>query len=390
MSLPTMTAPPTAPTVSDDSQTFNMRAFALVAWFATHVAEQSLWAAALPSAITGTDFSATSTTSLTVGAGSKSLTIQTGKQFQIGQPVRIAYTTTPSDYMDGQVTAYNSGTGAMTVNVTATGGSGTQSAWTVSLLPGSGSDFVTLTGTQTLTDKTLQTPVIGGGVSGVAAGKLGYSGGLLTYGDGANQWTIASTDQAQTLSNKTIDFGVGGNVGKVNGNTFAATAGTATITFFNSSDTVVGRATTDTLTNKTLDAPTINNATISSGTINASNAVSDTGTIAAASPGFRGLPASSQSPGSGITLALADAGKQVPNSSGGWTIPANASVAFPIGSSIVLYNNSSSSQTVAITSDTLRLAGTASTGSRTLAQRGLATIVKVAAAEWVISGAGVS
>jgi len=68
-----------------------------------------------------------------------------------------------------------------------------------------------------------------------------------------------------TLTNKTIDT-AGPNTIKVNGNTLAATAGSATVTVPNSSDTLVGRNTTDTLTNKTLTAPAI--STISnSGTV---------------------------------------------------------------------------------------------------------------------------
>jgi hypothetical protein len=72
------------------------------------------------------------------------------------------------------------------------------------------------------------------------------------------------------------------------------------------------------------------------------------------------------------------------------TIPANSSVAFPIGATIVIYNNSGSSQSIAITTDTLRQAGTTNTGTRTLANYGLATCIKVAATTWAISGAGLS
>lgn len=118
--------------------------------------------------------------------------------------------------------------------------------------------------------------------------------------------------------------------------------------------------------------------------------ITATGTIAANSLGFRGLPTTGQSQGSTITLALDDAGKAVPNTSGGWTIPANASIAFPVGTTIILINNSGSSQNIAITSDTLRLAGTASTGTRALAQYGIATVYKIASTTWIISGAGVS
>ena len=112
--------------------------------------------------------------------------------------------------------------------------------------------------------------------------------------------------------------------------------------------------------------------------------ITATGTIAANSLGFRGIPQNSQ--GGAYALVLGDAGRHISISTGGVTIPANASVAFPVGTAIVIYNNSSSAQNIAITSDTLRLSGTATTGTRSLLQRGVATILKVAATEWVISG----
>jgi hypothetical protein len=116
--------------------------------------------------------------------------------------------------------------------------------------------------------------------------------------------------------------------------------------------------------------------------------ITPTGTIAANTLGYRGLPQNNRT--GAYTLALSDIGKQVTNTTGGWTIPANSSVAFPVGATIVLFNNSSSSQNISITSDTLRQAGTANTGTRALAQYGLATCVKVDATTWAISGAGLS
>jgi len=73
------------------------------------------------------------------------------------------------------------------------------------------------------------------------------------------------------------------------------------------------------------------------------------------------------------------------------TIPANASVAFPIGTMVTITNNNASSLTIAITSDTLTLAGTTTTGSRTLAQNGAATLLKdPISTSWKIIGAGVT
>lgn len=78
--------------------------------------------------------SATSTTSLSIGLGAKSLTIQTGKGFVVGQSVKIAYTTAPGNWMLGDVTAHNTGTGALDVNVTSINGSGGPfTAWTIGL-----------------------------------------------------------------------------------------------------------------------------------------------------------------------------------------------------------------------------------------------------------------
>lgn len=117
-------------------------------------------------------------------------------------------------------------------------------------------------------------------------------------------------------------------------------------------------------------------------------AIVATGTIGTDSVGYRGAPQNAQT--GAYALTLNDNGKHISITTGGITIPANASVAFPIGATVVIYNNSGSSQTIAITSDTLRQAGTTNTGSRTLAGYGLATVVKVAATVWVISGAGLS
>lgn len=104
--------------------------------------------------------------------------------------------------------------------------------------------------------------------------------------------------------------------------------------------------------------------------------------------GFRNIPTNTQS--SAYVLALGDVGKCVDISTGGVSIPTNASVAFAVGDTISIYNNSGSNQTLtAISGVTLRLAGTSTTGNRTLSQRAWATIRKVATNEWVVSGAGV-
>lgn len=80
--------------------------------------------------------SAISTSPLTVGYGTKSLTIQTDKTFVAGMVVKIAETANPTaNWMIGTVTSYNSATGALEVMVDTKLGSATASAWTISLTP---------------------------------------------------------------------------------------------------------------------------------------------------------------------------------------------------------------------------------------------------------------
>jgi hypothetical protein len=92
--------------------------------------------------------------------------------------------------------------------------------------------------------------------------------------------------------------------------------------------------------------------------------------------------------GGAYVLALTDNGEMVNITTGGVTV--NSGI-FSAGNNVTIYNNSGSAQTVVQGgSVTLRLAGTATTGNRTLAQRGICTIVCVASNEFVISGAGLT
>jgi hypothetical protein len=73
------------------------------------------------------------------------------------------------------------------------------------------------------------------------------------------------------------------------------------------------------------------------------------------------------------------------------TIPANASVALPVGFTMTIANQTGAGVvSVAITTDTLRWAGVGTTGTRAVAANGLITLLKIAATEWMISGSGLS
>lgn len=83
--------------------------------------------------VAGPSTSAASTTSLTVGGGNQTLTVDSSKNLAAGMSVKIAYATTPTIWMHGDVVSYNSGTGALVVNVASTQGAGTFANWIVSL-----------------------------------------------------------------------------------------------------------------------------------------------------------------------------------------------------------------------------------------------------------------
>lgn len=106
--------------------------------------------------------------------------------------------------------------------------------------------------------------------------------------------------------------------------------------------------------------------------------------------GYLGSPQMSDQ--DAYTLVMSDSGKHhyhVSGSAHTVTIPANASVAFPIGTILTFINeNGGGDVTIAITTDTLRW-GT-STGSRTLAADGVATAIKVTSTLWRLTGDGIS
>jgi hypothetical protein len=102
--------------------------------------------------------------------------------------------------------------------------------------------------------------------------------------------------------------------------------------------------------------------------------------------GIRAIPQNSRT--AAYTLVVGDVGKHINITTGGVTVPSGV---FSTGDAVTIYNDSSSDQTVTQGSSvTLRSAGTADTGNRTLAQRGICTLLCVASNEFVISGAGLS
>jgi hypothetical protein len=91
-------------------------------------------------------------------------------------------------------------------------------------------------------------------------------------------------------------------------------------------------------------------------------------------------------------LILSDRGKQIFMNGSGLTltIPAEGSINFPLGTVIQVAGGGGGANSIAITTDNLFLAGVGTTGTRTIAAFGLATLTKVASQTWFIAGAGVT
>jgi len=127
--------------------------------------------------------------------------------------------------------------------------------------------------------------------------------------------------------------------------------------------------------------------TVSGQTVTVNAVPTSSSTTTASSSGYLGTPINTQS--GSYTLAYSDQGGTI-YSSGNITIPANGTTPLPVGTIINII--ASAVITVSITSDTLQWGGqsTSQTGTRTLAQYAMATLIKVASTTWYISGTGVT
>jgi len=94
-------------------------------------------------------YNLTSVSSVAIATGSKTFTTNLSNistAFTVGTRVRVAYVTTPANYMEGVITSFSGTT--LVVNVDSIGGSGTYANWTVSVAGIQGSNGVTsITGT---------------------------------------------------------------------------------------------------------------------------------------------------------------------------------------------------------------------------------------------------
>ena len=196
-------------------------------------------------------------------------------------------------------------------------------------------------------------------------GTAGVSG--LSHTAGASvKHVLTSSDLIFFRNNASpvASFGFSGSTSGTTTVQATAVAGTTTLTLPAATDTLVGKATADILTNKTLTSPTINGATIGTSIIN--------------------LTLNAQT-GTTYTPVLADNGKLVTLSNASpitLTVPTNASVAYAVGAQINIQAIDAGQVTVA--GDTgVTVNGT---GTKLRVQWSAATLVKVATDTWTLIG----
>jgi hypothetical protein len=182
----------------------------------------------------------------------------------------------------------------------------------------------------------------------------------------------------------TVRLGVG-NSGATTGDVVTANSSGVTVTGSVTATSLAGSGSSITA----LNASNLSTGTIPTGILAVTQAAKTANTTIATTAfvdQLRSLLTQSTAAGGG-TLQIGDRGTLVAVTAG-VTVPANV---FAANDVVTIYNNSGSNITITQGGSlTLRQVGTANTGNRTLAQRGLVTVVFISTTEAVISGGGLT
>ena len=243
-----------------------------------------------------------------------------------------------------------------------------------------------------ITATTFNGPLTGNVTGNIsAAGVSTFTNGPVFIGTGTSTGTASQTLQVTGGAYVSGNLGIGTTnpteklevVGTVKATSIVKSGGTSSQFLkadgsVDSSTYLTSYTETDTLNSVTNRGNSTSNG-ISVGIITATSVRDSSGNV-------RAIPQNSQT--SAYILAIGDVGKHISITTGGVTV--NSGI-FSAGDGISIYNNSGSNQTITQGgSVTMYLAGTATTGNRTLAQRGVCTVLCVASNTFVIFGAGLT
>lgn len=234
-------------------------------------------------------------------------------------------------------------------------------------------ETTTTTGTGTVT--------LAGAVTGYQSFSVIGNANTTYYciaGQGTSEWEVGIgtyTSSGTTLSRDTV---LSSSAGAPTKTTFSAGTKDVFVTY---PATYSVTSQSPTLVTPALGTPS--SGTLSNCTVDGTNGV-----------GYINIPINSKS--AAYTTIASDAGKTILHPSADttartFTIDSNANVPYALGTPITFVNqNGAGTLTIAINTDTMRLAGAGTTGNRTLAANGIATAVKLTSTEWIISGTGLT
>jgi len=323
--------------------------------------------------LSGVSLTTQVTGTLPVANGGTGQTTYTNGQLLIGNTT--GSTLTKATLTAGTGISITNGTGTISIAATT---SGTVSSASVVSANGFAGTVATATTTPAITLTTSITGVLKGNGTAISAATAGTdyvapSGALGTPSSGTlTNCTFPTLNQSTTGSAATLTTARTLTIGAT-GQTFN---GSANVTWTLAQ---IGAAASGANTDITA--------------LDQDITVTATGTIAANTIGYRGIPQNAQN--GAYSFDLPDAGKHVYSVNTGAqtiTVPTNATTAIPVGTAITVVNNGTTAITFTTTGVTVYKAGTSAAwaSSGTLAVRGVATWIKVDTNVWFVSGAGLS